>query len=496
MSETVMERDNQLVMIPIGQLHPHPDNPRKDLGDLSELTESIRKQGVMQNLTVVPGHWLTDEEWKELADKYNKKPDEDIRRQMNSKKRPDGYTVVIGHRRMAAAQAAGLAELPCVIRDLDNRKQFEIMMEENMQRQDLTIPEQAYGFQLMFNWGYSVKDIAEKTGFSETTVNHRLQIAKLDKRILKKRQQDSEDGTHLQLSISDLYELEKVQDIEKRNEILQNARNSQNLRYLVRTEIEEENRKKNKEIYIRMLEEIGIRKGTDQEVKNRYSNKYEYVTDIKLDEKPGKSLNIKLKKGLEHWYKEPQYNSERYIDIYRERPKNIQPSAEEIKRDENEADRKKLMKIKQSVDRDRKEFIRGIINGEYEGPKKTDAVLEAMEQLVEIAAGLYVKMDNQIIGEWIAGKQRFRWTDEDKEKVDLTGANLTALEKLLILIDYRADEVELMKYELIYGAWTDPKALNAFHEVLELWGFSVTDPEQIKVLDGTHELYRKKKEKQ
>ena len=45
---------NEIVMIPIGELEHHPENPRKDLGDLTELTESIRKNGIYQNLTVVP----------------------------------------------------------------------------------------------------------------------------------------------------------------------------------------------------------------------------------------------------------------------------------------------------------------------------------------------------------------------------------------------------------------------------------------------------------
>ena len=38
-------------------IHQHPDNPRKDLGDLTELSESIKKKGIMQNLTVIPGYW-------------------------------------------------------------------------------------------------------------------------------------------------------------------------------------------------------------------------------------------------------------------------------------------------------------------------------------------------------------------------------------------------------------------------------------------------------
>ena len=47
-----------IAYIPIRQLHPHPDNPRKELGDLSELAASIKENGVYQNLTVIPGHYI------------------------------------------------------------------------------------------------------------------------------------------------------------------------------------------------------------------------------------------------------------------------------------------------------------------------------------------------------------------------------------------------------------------------------------------------------
>ncbi len=53
MSQT-LNNTGTLVQIPIEKLEHHPDNPRKVLGDLTELTESIRKSGVLQNLTVVP----------------------------------------------------------------------------------------------------------------------------------------------------------------------------------------------------------------------------------------------------------------------------------------------------------------------------------------------------------------------------------------------------------------------------------------------------------
>ena len=52
-----------ITYIPIRQLHPHPDNPRKELGDLSELAASIKENGGYQNLTVIPGHYLSSREY-------------------------------------------------------------------------------------------------------------------------------------------------------------------------------------------------------------------------------------------------------------------------------------------------------------------------------------------------------------------------------------------------------------------------------------------------
>ena len=88
-------------------LTPHPDNPRKDLGDLTELAASIKENGVLQNLTVVPHE--------------------------------DGYRVIIGHRRLEAAKLAGLTEVPCVIVDMSPKEQVQTMLLENMQRADLTV---------------------------------------------------------------------------------------------------------------------------------------------------------------------------------------------------------------------------------------------------------------------------------------------------------------------------------------------------------------------
>lgn len=179
-----------IVMIPIDKLNPHPDNPRKDLGDLSELVESIKSKGVLQNLTVVP---------------YYSKV---------QKRVMDGlYTILIGHRRASAAKLAGLTELPCSIVDMSYEDQIATMLVENMQRSDLTVWEEGKGVQMMINLGKSVKDISEMTGFSETKIRQREKIARYDERKVKK-------GLERGATLFDFAELDKIEDDEIREKLL------------------------------------------------------------------------------------------------------------------------------------------------------------------------------------------------------------------------------------------------------------------------------------
>jgi len=203
-----------IVMIPVAQLHPHPDNPRKELGDLTELADSIRENGVFQNLTVIPGHWMTQEEWKDISAQYKENPTEELRMKMNQKWLDTEYTVVIGHRRSAAAKLAGCMELPCMIADMDRKKQITTMALENMQRTDLTVFEQAQCFQMMIDMGQTEEEISTATGFSKATIKRRLKMAELDQRVLK-------EVSNRQISLGDFDSLAKIDSMEERNKVLQ-----------------------------------------------------------------------------------------------------------------------------------------------------------------------------------------------------------------------------------------------------------------------------------
>ena len=179
-----MERKPTLTTIAIEKLHPHPDNPRKVIGDIDELAESIKASGILQNLTVVP----MNDDWTE-------------------------FTVIIGHRRLAAAKQAGLNELPCAVVEMTEKEQLSTMLTENMQRSDLTVYEEAKGCQLLLDLGDTVAEVAEKTGFSESKIRRRVKLCELDEEAFKESQLR-------QPTLQDYDRLNQIKDIEVRNELL------------------------------------------------------------------------------------------------------------------------------------------------------------------------------------------------------------------------------------------------------------------------------------
>lgn len=166
----------------IDALRHHPNNPRKDLGDLTELADSIKRSGIMQNLTVVD----------------------------NGAEQLD---VVIGNRRLEAAKLAGVEYVPCVIAEMSEAEQLATMLAENMQRADLTVYEQVQGIQLMLDIGESVESISKRTGISESTVRRRAKLGELDGDKLKA-------ASERQVTFSDYESIFKIQDKEQRNKLL------------------------------------------------------------------------------------------------------------------------------------------------------------------------------------------------------------------------------------------------------------------------------------
>lgn len=240
--------NEELTMLPVSAIYPHPDNPRKDVGDVTELADSIKKRGILQNLTVMPGHWLTMDEMAAVVEAYTEDPTDELKELIETKWSDEGYTTLIGHRRTAAAKLAGISEAPCrIVYGLTKNEQISMMLEENMQRNDLTIYEQAESFQLMLDLGETVETLSDKTGFSKSTIYRRLNIAKLDQKVLKEKDES------FQLTLKDMYELERVEDVDERNKILSQASSSENLKYRIEQNIRDKQREKKGEELVNVI---------------------------------------------------------------------------------------------------------------------------------------------------------------------------------------------------------------------------------------------------
>lgn len=137
-------------MMPIEQIKPNPDQPRKRFSEaeLEDLTASINEKGVIQPLIV---------------------------REMD-----DYFQIVAGERRWRAAQAAQLHELPVVVRSFDDVEVLEIAIIENVQRADLNPIEEASGYrQLMDKFGHTQEKVAEALGKSRSHIANLLRLLQL-----------------------------------------------------------------------------------------------------------------------------------------------------------------------------------------------------------------------------------------------------------------------------------------------------------------------------
>jgi ParB family chromosome partitioning protein len=144
-------------MIPVDKIRPNPEQPRKALGDLRELTDSIKEKGVLEPLLVrfVP--------------------------------REDAYHIISGERRYHASRAAGLREVPCIEKIADDAETLELALIENLQRKDLTPFEEADGLhRLAEQFAYTHEDIARKIARARSSVSETLSLRNIPESIRRR----------------------------------------------------------------------------------------------------------------------------------------------------------------------------------------------------------------------------------------------------------------------------------------------------------------------
>ncbi len=139
-------------VIPIEDIEPNPQQPRQNLGDLSELTASIQEKGVLEPLLV-----------REVGGRFQ---------------------IIAGERRYRAAVEAGYAELPCIIRETSDAEMMELALIENLQRKDLTAFEEADGLTMLAKrYGYTHEMMAGKLGKSRSSVTEVLSLTAMPEEV-------------------------------------------------------------------------------------------------------------------------------------------------------------------------------------------------------------------------------------------------------------------------------------------------------------------------
>lgn len=188
-------QSNEIKLINTSLIDPHPDNPRKNIGDVTDLAASIKTNGLLTPLSVVPNG--------------------------------SRYRVIAGHRRLAACKQAGTGAVPCFVLDLDPLQQLEAMITENCQREQLTVLEEADAIQGMLDLGATTAGVAHRLGRSGDYVRDRAKAASIDNEVRASRDDFG------QLTIGQLVAIARYDGQPDRQKKLAQAAGTSNFDYIL-----------------------------------------------------------------------------------------------------------------------------------------------------------------------------------------------------------------------------------------------------------------------
>jgi len=145
-----IEEKGGTTLIPVAQIKPNPRQPRSSIREegLEDLANSVTQKGLLQPILV--------------------------------RKKENGYEIIAGERRFRACRIAGLAEVPAIIKDVDDRECLEIALIENIQREDLSPIELATVYsRFVDEFGYTHEALAKKIGLERSSVSNVIRLLKL-----------------------------------------------------------------------------------------------------------------------------------------------------------------------------------------------------------------------------------------------------------------------------------------------------------------------------
>lgn len=436
--------------IEISKLYPHPDNPRKNVGDVTELANSLKQNGVYQNLTVIAGGKGVPEG-------------------------AEGYTVIIGHRRLAAAKQAGLTALPCSIAEMSETKQVETMLLENMQRSDLTVYEQAQGFQMLIDLGETQQSIAEKTGFSPATVSRRIKLLQIRSAAFEKTQGKN-------ISMEDYLRIAELKSKSAQKEALE-AAGSNNFNYCMKRLMDEQVANEIKPKMRKEFESIGA-----VEIKNQsdtWNGTYSYEKSVNYEEyTEGKLITAKMKKEKALYF----YFNSTYVTIYTKRAKESADSKISPQELAARRQRRELSKITKRMYELREDFIRN-----FSAAKKyEDVIFEWFLYLALNGSDISAHTVNGKFLMSIIGQTENTYS-VDKKLYDAFLKEQPNRAPAIIAWCMTMDNNEKGFYHANWGSqmpsYDKNESLRMIYDFLCRLGYEMSD-EELQLQNGTHPLFK------
>ena len=242
------KREHEIKDIDIEKIKPNPYQPRDRFTEesLEELASSIENKGVLQPITVREVQY-------------------------------DNFELVTGERRWRAAQKAGLATIPAIIRDFKDDEMMEVALIENLQREDLNPIEEAYAYQKMIEeFDITQKEVAERVSKSRSAIANTLRLLNLPPSVQEIVSRETISMGHARA----LLPLESKKQVELANKIVEEDLSVRKTEELVKKHLNKDKKKKDtktkKELppkWVKARELLADKLGLDVDIKDRVSKK-------------------------------------------------------------------------------------------------------------------------------------------------------------------------------------------------------------------------------
>lgn len=487
-------QETTIIMLPAEQLHPHPQNPRDDLGDLTELSGSIAKNGIMQNLTVVKDGGEMKKRLRVMLKTCRDAAEKtQLQERMDAIDSGRSYTVIIGHRRLAASKLAGLKELPCAVVKMGERQQLETMLSENMLREELTIAKQVNAFCQLSFLGATAGEIADATGFSESTIQRRIRYGeKIGTAAITAAEQNAVKAGR-QLTLDELDKICGITDDEIRK-TLSAELGTQNFNYRYQQAKQAEENAKNRALFsaicdnagVPLVDHVGYRAGWDS-ITVMYEmiprKKCETLDDVftAAGKRPPEKARLYRTETAGTWgtitWKRPESEEDK-----------------QMRENEQEKEQERLQRMGRL-----KAAFKAAYESRREFVENDDLIMAEVPDVMRflIDAATEESVDWEQFAE-LCGYDSIQYDDfldviSSEYDTERCRSALKTMKRHCFFIAYSAwNDNEALQgvdnFGRFHPEWGGAKELNRLYEYLEKFGYDISNDEA-ELLDGSSELY-------